>query len=206
VPCRIRRISHLLAQLTVIVLLVCAGCGGDEGSDGGETGPRRVLRVEAGLETLVLEDRRGDVRKDPTARLPRNLSRVDLTRVALRRDDDSLRVTFETARAPARHMMHEFVAYDDRVGQDAFAQVRQEKGVFRGYVHEPGGTFRPTDTVDVTGRRVTIDVPLNEFTRQRIFKWTARTIVTRPNEEIVDGVPGRPGRVAFFPRARKRRE
>jgi hypothetical protein len=176
-------------------------CGGDRGSEAPAETIKREVRESDGLETLVHEDERGDVRDVVTARLPADRSRVDLTRVVIRRDRSNLRISFETARAPGKRMMHQFLAYDDRQVQRAIAEVRHAgDGTIRGWIRQPGKTFRPIDTVEVAGSEITIAVPLNRFTQQRVFKWQARMVVTYPNGEIVDTVPSVRGNVGFFPR------
>ena len=107
--------------------------------------------------------------------------------------------SFTTAAPPAPGMTQVVETYDRRQLVEALIEIRHRRdGDVRAVARPPRGTFKPV-TVKVVGREAVVRVPLNAYTRERVFKWRAYTVSTRPTNEVRDRVPQGVNGIAFFP-------
>ena len=179
--------------------LALAGCG-DGGEPPSPAAPKRELSSEGGAQTLVRHDGAGDVNTLHAETEAPDLRALDLRRVTLRRDARSLRVTFETAAPQGGPMSLSLSTHDRMLRRDVRVEVDYgAEGPVRARLSGPWWRTRRLP-VEVQGRRATVELPLNPFTRKKLFRWQAWSSATARNPEVADTVPNRFGNVGFFPR------
>lgn len=182
------------AALTVLL----TGCGDD-----GPSADRTVNGERPAPDTTqrqTLRDPRDDVLVKP-ADPERTVTReqLDLLSVTVARTGGTMTVSFMTAARPAPGMTQVVETYDRRQLVEAPIEIRYRRdGGVRAVARPPRGTFEAVP-VKVVGREAVVRVPLNEYTRERVFKWRAHTVSTRPTSEIRDRVPSGVNGIAFFP-------
>ena len=182
----------------VALAALLSGCG-DEGSSADRTVSGERPATET-TERQTLRDARDDVLVKPADR-ERAVTReqLDLLRVTIARTGGTLTVSFVTAAPPAAGMTQVVETYDRRQVVEAPIEIRHRRnGAVRAVARPPRGTYEPV-SVKVVGREAVVRVPLNEYTRERVCKWRAHTVSTRPTSEIRDRVPSGVNAIAFFP-------
>ncbi len=178
-----------------------AGCGGGEPTaertvDGSERPP------DKGTERKTLHDRRGDVLVKP-ADHERTVTRdqLDLLSVTLAREPSALTVSFVTAAPPAPGVVQVLETYDRRQLVEGRVEIRHRRdGGVRAVARPPRGALKSVP-VKIVGREAVVRAPLDEYTRERVFKWRAYTVSSRPTREVRDHVPSAVNGIAFFPDA-----
>ena len=176
-----------------------AGCG-DEGASAPRTVDRSEQPADGTTQRQTLRDPRGDVLVKPASR-ERTVTRpeLDLLSVTITRTGSSMTASFVTAAPPAPGMTQVVETYDRRQLVEALIEIRHRRdGGVRAVARPPRGTFKPV-AVKVVGREAVVRVPLNAYTRERVFKWRAYTVSTRPTSEVRDRVPQGVNGIAFFP-------
>ena len=174
------------------------GCGEDEAAD--RPVDRRERPAAETTQRQTLRDARGDVLVKP-ADPERTVTReqLDLLSVTIARAGKTMTVSFTTAAPPAPGMTQVVETYDRRQLVEALVEIRHQRdGGVRAVARPPRGRFEPVP-VKVVGREAVVRAPLNEYTRERVFKWRAYTVSTIPTSEIRDRVPSGVNGIAFFP-------
>jgi hypothetical protein len=184
-----------LILLTVFLAAAAAGCGQESGTAQTAIPQRGPGHYTGDTQHRAYSDARGDWETVRHSGVPA-LRRLDLTRVAIRRQGGRLTVRFTTAAPPQAPMDEQLVILDERQVSQAVIQVRFDSRGVQGVSRGITGTFEPVP-VRVHGAAVTISAPLTRLTHQGFFKWRA---TTSTKGEIVDRLPGAPNDVRFFPR------
>ena len=182
----------------VLVATMLAGCGEEESRV--ETVDRSERPAPDETQRQSLRDPRGDVLDKP-ADSARTVTReqLDLVRVTLARAGDTLTASFVTMVPPAPGMEQVVETYDRRQLVEGRIEVRhRHDGGVRAVARAPRGTFKAVP-VKIVGRETVVRAPLSVYTRERVFKWRAYTVSTRPTSEIRDRVPDGVSGIAFFP-------
>lgn len=196
----LRRLRTLTGA-TLTLAAVLPGCGDDEPSVE-RTVDRSERPAAETTQRQTLRDTRGDVLVKP-ADPERTLTReqLDLLSITIARTADTMTVSFVTAAPPAAGMTQVLETYDRRQLIEGLIEVRHRRdGDVRAVARPPRGRFKSVP-LKVVGREAVVRAPLNAYTRERVFKWRAYTVSSRPTSEIRDRVPSGVNAIAFFPDA-----
>lgn len=191
-------LKQLCMRAGAALAALLPGCGDDGPSVDRTVSSERPAPATTQRQTL--RDARDDVLVKP-ADPERTVTRaqLDLLRVTLARTGGTMTVSFMTAAPPAPGMTQVIETYDRRQLVEAPIEIRYRRdGSVRAVARPPRGTFEPVP-VKVVGREAVVRVPLNVYTRERVFKWRAHTVSRRPTSEIRDRVPSGVNGIAFFP-------
>lgn len=192
---------HAEAIGAALIVMIVAGCGQASKGSQRDVGQSKVT-TSNGVKTLVLSDPAKDVLDfGSIAGAPRTAA-LDLRKVTLRRDSRSLGVDLKTAARPHGHMTESFIVFGPSAVRGVEVQIDWAgSNTPHGRVSGAGVRSRAIQ-VESRGTSVRFRLPLNQFSRQRLFKWRAESGITGSGGRTVDTVPGTPGddSYGFFPK------